>query len=182
VSIGVTPDPATDGENVTITGTLTGASTDASQTVTLWEMPGGQSAFTQAASTQTDASGAYKFVLAAQTNAAWYVKSAGAVSATMEESVAAAIAFHVAGFAPTGGKVTLTGSVSPSHAGERVALQRRRGSHWVTVARPMLGASSQFTAVVKVRTNSSARFRVVLAADARNARSVSSALTVASTT
>lgn len=177
LSIVVNPSTVTEGSNATISGTLTGA-TVGSQTVDLYEKPAGQSTFTDVAQTQTSASGAYQFVRAVLTNAQWYAKAAGLQSPTVIESVLAAITMHPSSARPkTGAKVTLSGTVAPSHAGERVALEELRAGHWVAVAHPKLSAQSRFAFTEKIRGHATARFRVVLGADARNASS-SAAVTI----
>jgi hypothetical protein len=158
-----------------ITGTLSGASSDASQAVDLWEKLAGQTAFSQVASTQTNASGVYSFTQTVTTNAQWYVESGTVQSSTVAEPVLAAIRLHPS---KSGVTLTLSGAIAPSHAGERVALQLRRGTRWVTIARAKLSAGSHFTFARKMSGHSIERFRVVLAADARNALSVSSVVAV----
>jgi hypothetical protein len=73
----------------------------------------------------------------------------------------------------------LSGTIAPSHAGERVALQRLRKGSWVTVARPRLNSASHFAVGEKMHRRGVVRFRVVLAADTRNARSVSGVVAIA---
>jgi hypothetical protein len=178
LSIAASPNPVGEGSNATISGTLTGG-TVASQTVDLHEQLAGQSAFADVANTQTDASGAYSFTRAVQTNAQWYVTAGTVQSATVAESVLAAIALHSSSVRPkAGAKITLSGTIAPSHAGEHVELQRLHRGQWLTIARPQLGAASGFTIAMKMRRKTTARFRVVLAADARNALSVSTVVTI----
>jgi hypothetical protein len=176
LSIDVSPDPATEGHQATISGTLSGSgSSNASQKVDLWEKPAGQTAFSDVASTQTNASGAFSFLRTVTTNAQWYVKSGTVVSSTVTESVLAALVLH---HAKSGTKLTLSGRIAPSHAGERVALQQLRRGRWITIARPKLGTGSRFTFKRKLSGRSIERFRIVLGADARNAQSVSSVVAV----
>jgi serine protease len=178
LSIKVAPNPAIDGQRATINGTLTGG-TVAAQPVDLWQRLPGHTAFTDVAQTQTSSSGSFQFVRPVQTDAKWYAKTGSVASATVDESVRARIALHPStvphGSAAT---VTLSGSIAPSHAGERVALEQRRGRRWVTIAHPKLGARSRFKVVRRLHGQSTWRFRVVLAPDARNARSVSAVVTV----
>jgi hypothetical protein len=75
-------------------------------------------------------------------------------------------------------RLSLSGSVAPSHAGQRVALEQLRGRRWVTVGRPKLGASSSFVVARKLVGHARERFRIVLASDALNARSVSAVVAV----
>jgi hypothetical protein len=178
LTIVVNPSMVSEGSNTTISGTLTGA-TVASQTVDLFEEPAGQSTFTDVAQSPTSATGAYQFVRAVQTNAQWYTKAAALQSPTLTESVLAAISLHPSSARPkAGSKVMLSGTIAPSHAGEQVALQRLRSGRWVTIAQARLGPQSGFAIREKVRAHERARFRVVLAADIRNARSVSAAVSI----
>lgn len=179
LTISVSPDPAGEGQRATISGTLTGG-TVAAQTVTLWERLAGQSAFSDVASTQTSAAGAFSFARVVNMNAQWYAKAGSVLSSTVSQSVLAAIALHPSRLRPkVGAKVTLSGTIAPSHAGERVALQRLRRGRWVTVARPRLNRRSRFAVAQRLRGRSVARYRVILAADARNARSVSGTVSIA---
>ncbi|HWF35209.1 MAG TPA: hypothetical protein VG295_07545 [Solirubrobacteraceae bacterium] len=181
LTIVVNPSTVSEGTNTNITGALTGA-TVASQKVDLYERPAGQSTFTDVAQTQTSATGTYQFVRAVQTNTQWYTKAAGLQSPAESETVLAAIALHSSSIHPkAGARVMLSATVAPSHAGERVLLQRLRGGKWVTIARPKLSARSAFRVAEKLPARrASMRFRVMLAADARNARSVSSAVALTS--
>lgn len=174
----MTPDPAIEGQMATISGTLTGG-TVAGQTVGLWQRLPGQTAFSSVAQTQTTSSGTFQFTRAARTNATWYAKMGSATSAMVNELVRAKIALRgSAARHASGATLKLSGSVAPSHAGERVALQQRRGRRWLTVARLKLGIHSSFAVARKLSGHSVGRFRIVLASDARNARSVSAVVVV----
>ncbi len=142
----------------------------------------GQAAFSDVASTQTNTSGAFSFLRTVKTNVEWYAKAGTVQSATVSESVSAALVLHPTSVASQAGvKLELSGTITPSHAGERVALEQLRRGHWVTVARPKLSAKSRFrvtTATRKLRGGSVERFRIVLAADARNARTISGVFSI----
>jgi len=174
LSIGVTPDPAIDGQSATIRGTLTGG-TVAAQPVILWQRLAGQSGFSDVAQTQTDAAGAFQFVQPVQIDARWYAKSGNVVSSTVHEPVRAAIVLRAS---RVGANLTLLGSIAPSHAHERVSLEQLRGRRWATIARPKLGAHSSFAVRRSLLGHSVERFRVVVAADAHNSRSVSLVLVI----
>jgi hypothetical protein len=179
VSLAVSPSPAKEGSQAKISGTLSGGTSDSAQTVALWEKPAGQAAFSDVASTQTSASGAFSFLRKVTTNAQWYVKTGTAQSATVAQSVLAAIGLRPSSARPApGAKFKLSGTIAPSQAGERVALQQLRSGRWVTVARPKLSARSRFTVTLTKRGRSVERFRIVLGADARNAKSTSSVIAV----
>jgi hypothetical protein len=175
LSLAAAPDPASEGNSVTLTGTLSSGTVTA-QTVDLWERLAGQAAFTDVANTQTSASGGFRFARAVMTNAEWYAKAGSVTSPTVVELVRAAVALHASTVRPAAGaRLALSGTIAPSHAGDRVALQRLKGRRWVTVARPVVSPASRFvvTQTVHARPGDRRRFRVVLAADERNAQSVS---------
>lgn len=178
LTIVVNPSPVREGSKTTIGGTLSGT-TVSGQNIDLYEKPAGQSTFSDVAQTQTSSSGTYQFVRALQTNAQWYATAASIQSPTVSETVLAAVRLHPSSVHPkAGAKVMFSGTVAPSHAGERVALQRLESGRWKTVARPKLSATSGFAIAEKMRGRTRARFRVVLAADARNALSVSGTVAV----
>ena len=178
LSLAITPNPVTEGHKATISGTLTGG-TVAAQTVVLWQRLAGQSAFSNVAHAETNATGAYQFLRAVKTNAEWYAQVGSVESSTVAEPVLARIVLRRSRSRPAAGKkFKLSASISPGHAGDRVTLQLLRGRRWVTIARPKLGGHSSFALTRRAPAHSVERFRVVLAADARNARSVSSVVVV----
>ena len=177
LTIAATPDPAPAGRSATITGALTGG-TVAAQTVVLWQKLAGQATFTDVLRVQTDSSGGFRFTRVVQTNAEWFAKSGSIESPTFDESVRAAAALRASRVRRAAGtKLALAGSITPSHAGERVALEQLRGRRWMTIARPRLSAHSRFTVLERL-ADVVERFRVVLAADARNALTVSAVIVV----
>jgi hypothetical protein len=134
------------------------------------------------ASTQTSAAGAFSFLRTVTTNAQWYVKTGTVQSATVAQPVLAALVVRGAGVVSRAGvKLELSGTIRPSHAGERVALEQLRSGHWVTIARPKLNARSRFTVTTarrKLLAGAVERFRIVLAADASNARTTSGVFSI----
>jgi hypothetical protein len=147
--------------------------------VDLYEEPAGQSSFTDVANTQTSSSGAFAFVRTVTTDVKWYVTMGNVQSSSVTESVLAAVALHTSTVRPAAGaKVTLSGTVAPSHPGERIELQQLRNGRWVTIARPKLSARSGFKVARKMRAHSVGRFRIVFAGDSRNARAVSTVVTI----
>ena len=168
MSLAATPDPAQAGQTVTVQGTV---GTSASS-VALWERQAGQAAFTQVATAKPSATGQFSFQRTVQTDVEWYATAGSFTSATIDEPVQATIG--VGEPSPA----VLSAKVVPSHAGERVAVQRWRGRRWVTIAQPVLDAGSHFSLALSVRGRRRERLRVVLAADARNALSVSRVLVI----
>ncbi|PZR68382.1 MAG: hypothetical protein DLM63_04225, partial [Solirubrobacterales bacterium] len=76
----------------------------------------------------------------------------------------------------SGDQLTLSGSVSPSHGGQRIRLQQNAGHGWATFARPRLGRRSRFSASENVGRES-IQLRAFLPGDARNINSYSPAVT-----
>jgi hypothetical protein len=105
------------------------------------------------------------------TNRSWYATADGVTSPTISESVSAIVTL-----AASHGRhgATLHGTVSPSHAGERVIVQRLVRGRWITVARPRLGRRSSFRIHVRLH----GKLHAVLPADSRNMRSVSARVSV----
>ncbi len=127
LTISSSSDPSTAGEKVTISGRLTSAATGAA--IKLWERRPGQSRFSQVAQTKTDSAGSYKFSRRPDTDREWYVTGGSKTSTTLSQEVQARItlggieAFTVS----PGTRVTLSGSATPRHTGERIADPAARG-------------------------------------------------------
>jgi hypothetical protein len=161
---------------VTISGLLTGGSAGA--TVYLWQKLPGQASFQRVAQTTTNAAGDYTIVRSSgvmTTNASWYTTSSGATSATWGQRVSAQVKLLT--WVIAGARVKLSGRVSPSHAGERITLQRRTGSGWRTIAGSVIGPS-RFTVRHRFAHGGNVLLRAVFGGDARNARAVSAPLKI----
>jgi hypothetical protein len=179
LTITAAPNPSTAGQKVVISG-----STAAGAQVVLWRELAGQSAFLQVAHTTTDAAGAYMFTLvggAVMTDQEWYVTSNSMRSITVQQQVHALVglASSAHSAAAVGQAIVLSGRVTPSHAGEVVLIEQRRGATWRVIARPRLGRHSTYAASHRFATTGTVKLRTVLLGDARNARSVSRTLAVA---
>ena len=129
-------DPISDGQSVVISGTLAGG---AKQPITLFAHGRGGK-FARVTSLMTDGAGNYMFTQAPSTSTFYQVQAAGHKSATMFEGVKYALTANVP---PTNAllasqALTITGTVSPAHAGHVVYLERRNGTgvgyHVVDVA------------------------------------------------
>ena len=72
----------------------------------------------------------------------------------------------------------LRGHVTPSHAGQIVLVEQRKGSQWTVIARPRLGHASNYGVMHRFVRAGTVVLRTVLPGDARNDRSGSSTLTV----
>ena len=179
LSIASSPNPSTAGGRVVISGALAGSAGSGAQVV-LWGKPAGHSSFQKAAQTTTDTSGRYTFTLArgtVMTDEAWYVSSNGVNSATLQQHVDALVALSSATHAASVAQaVRLQGHVTPSHAGETVLIEQRRGGAWRLVAQAKLSRASSYSISHRFSQAGTFRLRAVLRTDTRNDQSVSSSL------
>jgi hypothetical protein len=153
---------------VTVSGHLFGASSGT--TVSLWQKRPGQSSFRRVAQTTTSAAGDYKIVRRALMNSTWYTSASGATSATVLQRVRAQVKLEGAWL---GGVLILSGSLTPSHRGEHIALQRRTNKGWRTIATAVIGRRSGFTVSHRFAHKGNVVLRATFAGDARNVRSFS---------
>src|SRR5579864_1571524 len=171
LSIAVTPNPALVGEPVQISGFLSSAR-PGHQRVELWEEVGGQSQFAPVASVATSVTGAYTIIRpsgAVLTNRTWYVTATGVRSDQAAETVPAEVTLVASSDNPnTNQRVTLTGQVIPSSAGETVVVQQHSQGGWITLARPTLGPQSGFSIRTKFRRRQLAQLRVLFPGDPSN--------------
>jgi len=179
LTIAATPDPSTEGRLVTISGRLF-SSPAAGVNIALWQELPGQHVFRQIAQTTTDSAGNYEFVRgkgSVQVNRSWYVTaSTGGVprSLTWIQQVRAVLKLRSSPASAAHGQAfTLNGLVTPSHAGEEVALQEQVGASWKTIGSGRLGRGSTFSLRHSFNSKGVVVLRVVLAGDARNVRSAS---------
>jgi hypothetical protein len=136
--------------------------------VTLWEWLANRPSFRPVATTVTTADGEYAFSRAPTTNSAWYVTALRFRSTTVRDSVTALITLEAIGAGQT---MRFAGLVSPSHAGEPIALERKSGVRWRLFARPLLSPGSAFLTATPVSVPIDVR--AVLGGGPVNARSVS---------
>jgi hypothetical protein len=147
--------------------------------VFLWRELAGQSSFQQMAQIATDSAGRYTFTMTPMTNQAWYVSSNGMRSTTLEQQVHALVGLSSSAHSTASGElVLLHGRVTPSHAGEVVLIEQRRGRAWYVIARPRLGHGSTYASSRRFATTGTVQLRTLLRGDARNDRSISRTLTV----
>lgn len=180
MTIATAPNPSVSGRRVTITG----AAPAEGDQVILWERLPGRQTFRRVASTTAGTSGSYTFVLRPTTNLALYAAWGTLPSRTVTQSVDAAVTLRALA-APVGRSVSIAfaGLVSPSHNGQRIALQRRFVRGWRTVAYLRMHSAhdhaSRFGRQLIVRRGRHrARFRALLRGDARNVTSASRAVVI----
>lgn len=174
VSISASPNPADGSQQVTVSGSVAGGTAGAS--VDLWEERAGARAFSDVGSTTIQPDDSYSMTApgTVSTNRQWYVTSGGVQSSTIAEQVSARITLLVHRRTHSS---TVHGAVTPSHAGERVLLQRKARGKWVTLTRPKLSKRSRFGVHYRGRPTIRATLRVVFPGDSTNARSVSRPVT-----
>jgi len=169
------------GRKVVISGRLTGNPASGVQVV-LWRELSGQSSFHQFAQTTTGSAGRYTFTMkrgSVNADQECYVTAGGLTSPTLQQKVNALVGLAAASHSATAGQpVTLSGHVTPSHAGQVVLIEQSRGGSWVVIARPLLSQASSYTLLHKFMHAGSVKLRAVLPADGRNSRSNSPTLTV----
>jgi hypothetical protein len=176
LTISSSPDPSREGRPVMISGHLFGSGSGA--TVSLWQKLPGQSSFRRVARTTTNGAGDYTIVRRAGKvlmNSTWYTSSSNATSPMLLQRVRAQIKLQGA---LLGGVLALGGSVTPSHRGEHVALQRRTGQGWRTIATAVIGRRSEFSLSHRFAHKGKVVLRVMFAGDAHNVQSFSNPLRV----
>lgn len=181
LSIASSPDPSTAGRKVVISGGMTSDPTSGVQ-VALWRKLSGQSSFQQIAQTTTDSAGRYTFTMkpgSVNADQRFYVTANGVTSPTVQQEVDALVgliaATHTVG---AGQAVALSGHVTPSHAGQVVLIEQRRGGSWAVIGRPRLSHASKYAMSHKFTHAGAVKLRAVLPGDARNNRSSSTTLTL----
>jgi hypothetical protein len=181
LTIASSPDPSTAGRKVVISGGFTSNPPAAGATVALWRELSGQSSFHQVAQTTTGSAGQYKFTLKpgmVNADQQWYVSANGLQSPTLHQVVNAVVGLAGLHSIVVGHTMVLRGHVTPSHAGQIVLIEQRKGSQWPVIARPRLGHGSNYGVMHRFARSGSVTLRTVLPGDARNGSSASGMLTV----
>jgi hypothetical protein len=181
LTIASSPNPSKAGRKVVIKGAFAGAPASGAQ-IALWREPAGQSTFHQVATTTTDSAGDYAFTLKGapvMVDSAWYVTSNGVRSATRHQLVEALVGLSASTRSATAGRaLVLRGHVSPSHAGETVLVEQKRGQTWRVIGRPPLSSGSNYTFSHRFAQRGKVDLRTVLRGDARNEASTSPTVAV----
>jgi hypothetical protein len=175
VTISASPDPADGKQQVTVSGTVVGGA-PAGAAVDLWQEVAGANKFSQVGSTTVGSELTYSITApgTVDTNRQWYVTSGALQSATISEHVSAVVTLRLVRGRHSS---RLHGSVTPSHAGEKVLLERKVQGKWVTIARLRLNKKSRFGIRFAGTPRVKATFRAVLSGDDRNIRSSSKSVT-----
>ena len=187
VTLNVTPNPIISGESLLAYGRLSGPG-HASKKIVLHRSINPATTFSVEASTTTNASGFYEFILptgAVATNRSWFVSGpGGSRSSTVHVHVAAALTLEASAVSgDTTHPLTFTGQVVPAgiHTGEPVSLQQAAestGGSWKTVGQGAIGSSSGYSISHDFHTPGAYDLRVMFAGDAQSSKAWSDTLTV----
>lgn len=181
LSIASSPDPSTAGRKVVISGGMTSNPVSGAQ-VALWRKLSGQSSFHQIAQTTTDSAGQYTFTMkpgSVNADQQFYVTAGGLTSPTVQQQVDALVGLVAASHTVGAGQpLALSGHVTPSHAGQVVLIEQRRGGAWAVIGRPRLSHASKYAMSHRFAHAGAVKLRAVLQGDARNNRSNSPTVTV----
>jgi hypothetical protein len=180
LEISSSADPIGYGQQVTISGTLAGATT--SQTVTLLARTVHQQGFAPVAEASTGAGGSYTFPAQSPVNSTLYrVKGGGQKSAVLYEGVKDVLTAEVsASTIQAGQALEFKGTVAPDHTGHVIYLERQNatgsGFHVVQVGHVLPG--STYSIVHQVYVPGTKVFRIEIPGGPDNGRAVSQLFTV----
>jgi hypothetical protein len=150
------------------------------QPVNLWAQPATTAGWRQAGTASSGADGSVAFTTAPAVTTACRASFAGsdthgtAATSPVPVNVRPRVtARRSASTISYGHTLTVTGSVSPNHAGHHVWLQRRVGGAWKTAVIATLSGSSGYTLRVKPTVRGKLTYRVYKRADADHASGTS---------
>jgi hypothetical protein len=174
--------PITDGQTVTLTGKVAGASGASGAPVTLTAHTDGSDPFAAVATTTTNGAGEYSFVQSPQTSTYYQVDSGSAKSTVQFEGVKYVLTASVSTETVHSGEpVTFSGTVTPVHAGHPVYVERqnvgpRAGFHVVDVG--AVSATGTYTITDYLFGLGTGVYRVVIPGDFANQAQPSQTFTV----
>jgi hypothetical protein len=186
LTISSTPNPINSGDGVLVYGQLSGTNISG-QAITLYQhvigSGGGHTAV--GTPTTTNSFGFYEFTEPVGTvlsNTDWFVRGPDAShSRTVHERVAALVSLSASATSTdTVHPITLTGTVTPDHAGGRVFLQEQKGSSddWQTLKSGRQSPNSSFSIAYRWPRQGERDVRVLFRGDARNLAGASDPVTV----
>jgi hypothetical protein len=173
------------GGTATVSGTLTGSAGVGlpARTVTIQGRTPGSTSWSGGIKTTTSSTGTFAMALKPTANREYRAIYAGGqadlacASETRLVGVKTKITRAVSANNVRVGKVvTFTGTVSPSHAGKKVLLQRKRSGSWVTVKSTSLSSRSGFAITYRTRTHQDWSWRVTLPGHADHVTGLSAAI------
>ncbi len=180
-SISTAPNPSVAGERVLVSGRVPGARRGTAVSLYRQLPTGGR--FVRVAVTTTNRHSAYVFRRTpgvVYTNRRFYVIARRRRSRTIAQAVEAVVSVSASStIVSPGQSFTLSGHVTPSHAGESVLLEEEQpDGTWTLLTTAPLDAFSDYTASTQLASEGTFTFRVVLNADSRNVLSSSPTVTV----
>ncbi|HTT29272.1 MAG TPA: hypothetical protein VMG37_12745 [Solirubrobacteraceae bacterium] len=187
LTINALPNPIDAGDGVFIYGHLNVAPVGGQTIVLYHHLAGSGRGYTKIGQTTTDSHGFYEFTRAedvVMTNRSWFAREQGVHrihSRTVFERVSALVSLTPSTTsAVTGQPVVFTGTVTPNHAFERVALQEQTNSgDWRTLKSGRLDGGSNYSITYRWRFAGDHTVRVLFPRDARNIAGTASPVTVA---
>jgi hypothetical protein len=138
LTIDATPTTVKFGGNVTLSGKLNGAN-NSGRTVTVQQDPFPVDTFSNAGTATTNATGDWSLGLKPDRNTRYQARSGNADSKTVDVMVRPAISLTLSDRTPAAGtRVVFSGRLCPEHDGTAIGLQRRFGTKWRTLRKPVL--------------------------------------------
>jgi phospholipase C len=182
-SIAAAPDPSSAGERIRLFGHVPGARRGT--VVLLYRQLPSHRRFDLIAVTKTNRYGDYAFRRTpgvVWANRRYYVVARGRRSSTLAQAVQALVTIVTSATTVSPGQpFTLSGHVTPGHAGEAVLLEEQpAGGSWQVMAEAPLDAASDYTLSTQLASEGTVTFRAVLNGDARNVTSDSPGVAVTS--
>jgi phospholipase C len=185
ITLNVTPNPAIAGQQVAVSGQLVGVHRRVRPCgiqVKVSQRQASRGSFTLLTTAIMNRFGSYRITLPrgqVEINSAWRVTAGALRSAVVALPVQAQVGFATEPtFAVVGDRKLLSGYVIPSHAGESVRLQQRKGARWVNLTGSRLSNNSTFSITRTFSTAAQHAWRVVFGGDPRNAPSQSALVPV----
>jgi len=158
------------GGTVTLSGKLNGTN-NGGRSVTIEQDPFPIDTFTNAGTATTNATGDWTFAHKPAVNTRYRARSGNADSKTVDVMVRPAISLTVSDRTPSAGsRVRFSGQLCPEHDGVAIAPQRRFGTKWRTLRKPVLkdipaGTCSSYSKRLPVRKDGVYRTRFLGDAD-----------------
>lgn len=138
LTLSATPTTVKFGKTLTLSGKVTGSNVDG-RNIRIEQDVLPLDSFSDATSTDTNASGDFSVVVTPTASARYRARSGNVDSNTIDIAVRPAVTLKLSDRTPRRGRrVRFFGRVCPVHDGVAIALQRRSSAGWRTIAKPVL--------------------------------------------